>query len=209
MLDFGVPMTFREYTKRTLMVLGGVLFILALQSARCKADLAPSVYDLPLRFVDDHATSVEFSQWRGHYVIATMVYLTCKTSCPLTMQKLKTIEHDLAAVDKKAEFILTSFNSDTDTAASLAAFKRAHALSEQWHFLTGSKEVTRSLSFLLGFSYQRIDGTTEFNHSNRILLLGPDGTVLTALDRLNQPHDALIAAVPAPPVAVRTLQPAE
>lgn len=180
----------------SLLVIISALFCVVAVAAEDRA-ASPSLYELELAFRDDHDQAVSFSHWKGAYVVTTMVYLRCKASCPLTIQKLKTIEKALNKENKQVEFVLTSFDAESDKPKDLAEFKQGHGLNDHWHLLTGTKESVRSLSFLLGFSYQRIDGTEEFNHSNRILLLGPDGAVLNTLDRLNADHSELVARVPA------------
>ncbi|MBX7143942.1 MAG: SCO family protein [Oligoflexia bacterium] len=179
----------------SLSMLAG--FVVTLAAASAEAPAGPSLYDLELSFRNDLDQAVPFSHWKGSYVVTTMVYLRCKASCPLTIAKLKSIEKSLASENKQVEFVLTSFDSESDTPKDLAAFKEGHGLNEHWHLLTGTKESVRSLSFLLGFSYQKVDGSEEFNHSNRILLLGPDGVVLKSLDRLNADHGELVSLVPA------------
>lgn len=151
-----------------------------------------SLYQLALSWTDEAGEQYELGKYAGTPVIISMVYLSCKASCPLIIGKLRAIEEKLKAANKKVNFILVSFDPERDTPAVMAEFKREHEFNNYWHFLHASSEQVKKLALLLGYQYKRIGETQEFNHSNRIVLLDKQGVQVLALDRLDASIDELV-----------------
>jgi len=151
-----------------------------------------SLYNVEMHWKTEAGEDFYLKQLAGKHVISSMMYLTCKASCPITLQKLRSIENDLKSSDKTADFIIVSFDPETDTPQKMLEFKKAHKLGENWHFLNGSEQEVRKMALLLGFNFKRIDGTTEYSHSNRISLINQEGEIIATIDSLDAGNSILI-----------------
>lgn len=171
-----------------------LLFFLCLPSSAWSYP-EKSLYELPLNWTDEAGEKYELKKYAGSHVLISMVYLSCKASCPLIIGKLRSIEKKLKAKNLQAHFVLVSFDPERDTPAVMAEFKRASELSDNWHLLHANSEQVKKLALLLGYQYKRITDTPEFNHSNRIVLLDKEGVQILALDRLEASIDELVSTL--------------
>jgi protein SCO1/2 len=178
---------FRELALSACVILVG---------SHCLAEDPPSLYDLELSWQDQTGQSLSISEWKGSPVILTMAYTRCKSACPITIQRLKTIESGLEKENKRAEFVIVSFDPSRDTSAQLSHFIRMHDLKgRHWHLLTGSEEAVRKLAVALGISYQEDPKTQEFTHSNKIILLDKKGRIAQEVEGLGSNTAPIVSAV--------------
>lgn len=155
-----------------------------------------SLYSVPLKWTDESGHKVKLSQWAERFVVITMAYTTCKSSCPLTFKRLKEIESSLEKQGAHAEFVVVSFDPVRDTPTQMAHFKMMHKLEgEHWHLLAGTEDAIRTLSVLLGISYQRDPASGEYVHSNKIALLDTAGAIVVNLEGLASDTQPLVEAV--------------
>lgn len=155
-----------------------------------------SLYSVPLTWTDESGHKVNLSQWADKYVVITMAYTTCKSSCPLTFKRLKEIESSLIQRGSHAEFVVVSFDPIRDTPMQMAHFKMMHKLEgEHWHLLAGTEDAIRTLSVLLGISYQRDPASGEYVHSNKIALLDGAGAIVVNLDGLASDTQPLVDVI--------------
>jgi len=178
-------------------ILAANIFITALiytplSSAEARNLSEQSLYHLDADWIDQNGKERELSDFLGNEVIMTMMYLRCKASCPIVLQKLRSLESDADKTKRKVQFVIFSFDPDSDTPQFMAEFKKQHKLGNNWHFLNGSDSAVREIAALLGFSYQRVGETTEFSHSNRIILLNPKGEIQSSIDSLSAANDTLL-----------------
>ncbi len=167
-----------------------------LVGSHCLAEESPSLYDLELSWQDQSGQSLSISEWKGSPVVLTMAYTRCKSACPITIQRLKTIEAGLEKENKRAEFVIVSFDPSRDTSAQLSHFIRMHDLKgSHWHLLTGSEEAVRKLAVALGISYQEDPKTQEFRHSNKIILLDKKGRIAQEVEGLGSNTAPIVSAV--------------
>jgi protein SCO1/2 len=101
---------------------------------------------------DETGKTVKLSEFKEKNIIATMSYTACKKTCPLTtMATLRKIENYLNENKIEAEFLIFSFDPESDTPEVLAKFKAKNKIeSTHWHFLTGGVSQTKELSKSLG-----------------------------------------------------------
>ena len=152
-----------------------------------------SLYRLPMKWKGDQGESVQLSQWAGQYVFITMTYTTCTSACPLILKKMKSIQSDLDNKKLKAQVVTVTYDPESDTWQKLAHFKKAADFDfPNWHFLSGSEKDTRQLSMLLGINYRKNPVSKHIEHSNKIILLSPQGIVLGSIEGLGQAHEELI-----------------
>lgn len=147
--------------------------------AEIKALPEDSIYQVKSKWIDQDKKEFELSQFRGKPVAISMIYLTCKFSCPLTVAHMKELEKALPPELKdKIQFILVSFDPKRDTPERMKAFAKKNGLvAPKWRMITSKNEQDiRELSALIDFKYKKTD--EEFEHSFGIVALNSDGKIL-------------------------------
>ncbi len=151
-----------------------------------------SVYELSASLVDQDGTTVGLDLFRGHPVLISMFYTTCRDACPLLIAGLQRLERELSPPTRAdLRVVLVSLDPERDTPEALRALARAHGLdASRWRLLRASDDTVREVAAVLGIRYRRLpDG--GFNHSSVITLLDPSGVSLARVEGLGQPLDAL------------------
>jgi len=149
-----------------------------------------SIYELSVALVDQHGRAVGLDVYRGHPVLISMFYSTCRDACPLLIADLERIERGLPpGARARVRVVLVSFDPEHDASAVLEELARSHGLdASRWRLLRGSDDTVREVAAALGIRYRRLpDG--GFNHSSVITLLGASGVVLARVEGLGQPLD--------------------
>ena len=158
-------------------------------AARPRSD---SIYEVSASLVAQDGRAVELDVFRGHPVLIGMFYTTCPDACPLLIANLKRIERELSpATRAELRILLVSLDPERDTPEALRALARAHDLdASRWRLVRAHEDTVREVAAVLGIRYRRLpDG--GFNHSTVIALLDPAGVVLTRVEGVGQPLDAL------------------
>lgn len=163
------------------------LFVfLLLQISICFAGTAPeilpndSIYQVKSRWTDQFGKNIELASLAGKPVAISMIYLSCKFSCPMTVAHMKELQKMLPDdLKNEVQFILVSFDGKHDTPAVMKKYADKHALAApKWRFLTSKNEQdVRELSSLIDFKYKKI-GNGDFEHSFGIVALDDHGRVL-------------------------------
>ncbi len=147
-----------------------------------------SLYQLDSQWVDQSGASRKLKDFQGKFTVVSMVYLTCRYTCPAIVQRMKDLERGLPAdLQKQTSFVLVSFDPKRDSPAKLREQMKLHKLdSAKWTFLTAKTErEPRELAAALGFQYQKMENG-EFTHSFRITALDKEGNILGAVERGDQ-----------------------
>ncbi len=88
-----------------------------------------SVYELSASLVDQDGQKVGLDLFRGHPVLISMFYSTCRDACPLLIADLHRIERELPASTRAdLRVVLVSLDPEHDTPEALLALARAHGL---------------------------------------------------------------------------------
>lgn len=158
-----------------------------------------SIYELPVRLLDDRGNSAELSVFRGHPVLITMFYGSCKAACPLITADLQRIEKQLApAVKANLRVLMVSFDARRDTPADLSRMKRERGMdAERWTLASAPEDGARELGAVLGIRFRKLDDG-QFFHSSSIILLDEQGREKARLDGLGHDAAPLLAALAAP-----------
>jgi protein SCO1/2 len=177
-----------------LLAVGG--FPAAAQHQHHAGPAAPprsdSVYELSASLVDQDGNTVGLDLFRGHPVLISMFYSTCRDACPLLIADLHRIERDLPPRTRAdLRTVLVSLDPEHDTPEALRALAQAHGLdTSRWRLLRAPDDTVREIAAVLGIRYRRLpDG--GFNHSSVVTLLDPSGVILARVEGLGQPVDAL------------------
>ena len=177
-----------------------LLAILIGQSLPAFSELpSDSIYQLSFNWKDQSGANFLMSSLQGKPVILTLAYTRCKSACPLTMQRMKKLQADLAAAGLSPEFVIVSLDPVRDDSASMRQFQKHYALKENnWRLLTGDSESLRKLSVLLNYSYQKKpDGTAgdDIAHSNKIIVLDKGGVLVYELEGLGSSLHSIIEKI--------------
>jgi protein SCO1/2 len=145
-----------------------------------------SLYQVPLTFRTDAGETIGLDHWKGQKVVLTMIFTSCRATCPLTMGRLREIQEQFDREKIAAHFAIVSFDPVRDTPEKLAKYRRdtGHT-NPNWTFLVGSEDDTRMLAMLLGIKYSRNPISGDIMHDNKIVLLDGDGEVVKELLGLN------------------------
>jgi protein SCO1 len=152
-----------------------------------------SIYELSANLVDQRGTRVGLDLFRGHPVLISMFYASCRDTCPVLIAEIQRIEAELPpSVRADLRVVLVTVDPDRDTPEALQAFARARHVDEsRWRFLRAPDDTIREIAALLGQKYRRLsDGS--FNHSSLITLLDTSGGIVTRVEGIGKPHQELL-----------------
>jgi protein SCO1/2 len=151
-----------------------------------------SLYSLHPQLVDQDGHPISLDVFRGHPVLVTMFYGSCRFACPMLISEVRRIEASLPpAARADLRVLLVSFDPDRDTPAALRAIADRMALdTSRWRLATAPGGDVRVLAAALGIQYRRLDNG-EFMHSSVITALGRDGTPTAREDGIGEPDDSM------------------
>lgn len=156
-----------------------------------------SVYLLPSSWTDQSGAPVELTDLAGRAQVVAMVYTSCSFACPRLLAQMKRMEAVLAeeGLLDRVGFTLVSIDPERDTPERLAGFAESSRLdAERWTLLNGGDEDVRALSILLGIQYREAE-EGQFEHSNVLTVLDPEGVPVYRLEGLNADPGPALAAV--------------
>ena len=152
-----------------------------------------SIYEVSAALVDQRAQPVGLDLFRGHPVLISMFYASCRDACPLLLADIKLIEMELpASARADLRVLLVTLDPERDNPEVLQALARAHRVDEsRWRLVSGSGGTVREIAAVLGIKYRRLsDGS--FNHSSVITLLDRSGAIESRVEGIGQPHTGLL-----------------
>jgi protein SCO1/2 len=143
---------------------------------RSEASIGKTISNFKL--VNQNGNHLQFMSLRGKVILMNFIYLDCPDMCILMALSLKKF---LANVDPaiKDDFIIlsVSFDPKDNTPEKLKDYASDFTDDfSNWHFTTTDEYTIRAMVKELGFSFEQ-EGD-EFDHLNRLSLIGPDGKVL-------------------------------
>jgi protein SCO1/2 len=151
------------------------------------AAMAASATPSPADFRDEWGRPVDLDALRGHPVVATMAYTTCRRACPVTISTLRQLQQTLEARGETVEFVVIGFDPANDDPQAWRDYRAHHGIEgEHWHFLTGTPASTRNFGQRFGFRYWQVD--EHVMHEQRVIVLDGHGALVGSDDRLSLPH---------------------
>lgn len=143
----------------------------------------PILSEVPVfRFTDENGKSFGTNELKGKVYIANFMFTSCKTSCPILLNKVQTVQHRLRGVIDRAAIV--SFTVDPETDTSKVLFDKARELKANpvvWRFLTASLQDTKSLlvdGFKVPLGEKQIaNSIMDVAHSNKLVLVDQDGKI--------------------------------
>jgi protein SCO1/2 len=143
-------------------------------SATAPHDGSTSLFAQAWVWRDENGAEVRFDSWRGAPIVVTMIFTSCTSTCPLTIEKLRRVTDTFAHEGREATFVLVTLDPSNDTPEQLRRFKASRQLPGKWHLLRGSDEETRGLADLLQIHV--LDDAHLF-HDSRIVVFDRDGNL--------------------------------
>jgi protein SCO1/2 len=137
-----------------------------------------SLYQIDSTWLTDKADSIKLSSFAGHPHVITMFFSNCTYACPILANDMKKIEAALPAeLRSSITFSLISFDSERDTPATLAKFRKSRAIPESWTLLTSRPDDILEVALLLGIKFKK-EPSNQFSHSNVITVLDAKGQIM-------------------------------
>ena len=124
------------------------------------------VRDFALRDQDGHRVALR--DFRGHVVVLTFMYTTCRDTCPITAEQ---IENAMDRLGHDVPALAISVDPAHDTPALAQRFLLARHLVGRMHFLLG----TRAQLAPIWKAYAMQPQGAGFEHSAYVLLLDRSG----------------------------------
>jgi cytochrome oxidase Cu insertion factor (SCO1/SenC/PrrC family) len=88
---------------------------------------------------------MSLSQFRGKVVILAFVDSECTTVCPLTTLSMVRARELLGAAGDRVQLLGADANPTATSVGDVMAYSQAHAMVNQWDFLTGSPAQLRAV----------------------------------------------------------------
>jgi protein SCO1/2 len=121
---------------------------------------------------DEQGEAVRFDRWRGAPIFVSMVFTSCTSACPLTIERLRRVSDAFKAEGRAATFVLVTLDPANDTTDQLHRFKLSRGLPPDWHLLRGEGDQTRALADLLQV---KVVEDAHIFHDSRIVVFDRDG----------------------------------
>ena len=116
-----------------------------------------------IKLVNQFGQPMSLSQFRGRVVILAFSDSECTTVCPLTTQSMVLAKELLGKAGDSDQLLGVDANPTATKVSDVMAYSRAHAMVNQWDFLTGSgaqlKAVWKSYNIQVAIESGQIDHT--------------------------------------------------
>jgi len=165
------------------------------------ADRLRSSLPMPsFTMTNQDGVSVSLGDFKGRIVLVTAVYSTCTTTCPMMLNKIKSVLNELTPAERDQLVVVAfSLKPETDTRELRDLTSKMYGMkSPQFHFVSGVPSEVNALLDDLSVARTRDEKTGQIMHSNLFFLLGRDGRIAYRLS-LSQREQSWLAS------AVRTL----
>ncbi|HRK08318.1 MAG TPA: SCO family protein [Pseudobdellovibrionaceae bacterium] len=102
-------------------------------------------------------------------VWVALAYSSCPTLCPLTGQRLKSLDDELQTQKLQLPMILISIDPDQETPKSLREWmQKQGVLRDHWTFLKSNLELTRKLAGAIQQGFGDHKSETHLSHTSRL-----------------------------------------
>ncbi len=114
---------------------------------------------------------------RNKPLIISPIYTKCYSLCGLISGGLQKAIDDLGTLGKDFNMISFSFDS-TDTKEDLADYQARWKMDgDSWKTVSANAEQIKLLMNSIGFEYDYVPSTKEFNHPSILVVLSPSGKI--------------------------------
>lgn len=182
-------MTCLYRTKQSKNYFYTIVFLFFFAFAGC-SQKPPVIHDLSkadYTLIDQDSSVVHFPKdFKGKTVVLGFIYTHCPDICPMTTNNIYLVEKELNKENiGDVAYVDISFDPERDTPKVLKEYAGVRGIkTNNFHFLTGSKDVIKSLLkecnvYAMPGDTTVIDGDTTyyFIHTDRISVMDPDGKI--------------------------------
>lgn len=123
------------------------------------------------------------SDFRGKTVALTFIFTRCPLPdfCPRMTKQFNEIQKTFKAdesIKDKWHLVTLSFDTDFDTPTSLRLYGERNGYDpDNWTLVTGALIDIDAITEQFGMVFFRDEGTINFNHNLRTVVIGPDGRI--------------------------------
>ncbi len=162
------------------------------------ANLYSDFYVPEFELIDRDGNPITHEVLDDEYTVVDFFFTSCPLWCPGMTQSMLRVQR--ATEGTSLRFMSISIDGDVDTPEAIDQYATNYRCDPQrWSYATGDPEIVRTmvmdgLKFDLGDPSEDEDNGRLINHPTRLILLGPDRTVI-GLYRYDDPDevDRLIA----------------
>jgi protein SCO1/2 len=175
-------------------LLGGLATLASSGLAAVAGGSADNLWSLGGEWQSDGGNTQVLSTLAGEPVILAMFYTGCHVTCPVTVEAMQWVEHNLPpGVAGRCRFVLVTLDPGGDTPSELRAFRLEHGLSAQWSLLRTSRRGTRALAERLGVEFDV--GPYRTSHTSTLVVLDANGRIVARHTHLYPELQRLVAEV--------------
>ncbi|SDZ74452.1 protein SCO1/2 [Arachidicoccus rhizosphaerae] len=146
---------------------------------------ANSIYLSREEWTNQDGQQMPLDDLSGKVQVIAMIFTSCGYACPQLVENMRAIELALPAeILNQVHFTLVSFDTQSDSAATLKLYASQKHLDKNWTLLHGSQDQVRMLSMLLEVKYSKL-ALGGFNHTNQIAILNQKGEIVKKIQGLD------------------------
>ena len=141
-------------------------------------DLGTSLYGEhapDIKLVNQFGQPMSLSQFRGRVVILAFSDSECTTVCPLTTQSMVLAKELLGKAGESVQLLGVDANPDAIKVSDVMAYSRAHAMVNQWDFLTGSSAQLKAVWKAYNIEVQIEAG--QIDHTPALYVINQQGVL--------------------------------
>ena len=126
-----------------------------------------------IRLQNQFGQRMTLSQFRGKAVVLAFVDSECTTVCPLTTVSMVEAKELLGAAGSHVQLLGVDANPDATSVPDVMAYSRAHAMVNQWDFLTGTLPQLQATWRAFHIAVQIEQGAID--HTPALFVIDPQG----------------------------------
>jgi cytochrome oxidase Cu insertion factor (SCO1/SenC/PrrC family) len=126
-----------------------------------------------IRLENQFGQRMALSQFRGKAVVLAFVDSECTTVCPLTTVSMVAAKELLGAAGSHVQLLGVDANPQATSVADVMAYSRAHAMVNQWDFLTGTLPQLQATWRAYHIAVQIQQGMID--HTPALFVIDPQG----------------------------------
>jgi cytochrome oxidase Cu insertion factor (SCO1/SenC/PrrC family) len=126
-----------------------------------------------IRLENQFGQRMALSQFRGKAVVLAFVDSECTTVCPLTTVSMVEAKELLGAAGSHVQLLGVDANPQATSVADVMAYSRAHAMVNQWDFLTGTPPQLQATWRAYHIAVQIQQGMID--HTPALFVIDPQG----------------------------------
>ena len=126
-----------------------------------------------IRLENQFGQRMALSQFRGKAIVLAFVDSQCTTVCPLTTVSMVEARELLGAAGRHVQLLGVDANPKATSVADVMAYSRAHAMVNQWDFLTGTLPQLQATWRAYHIAVQIQQGMID--HTPALFVIDPQG----------------------------------